>query len=130
MWATPQGVNMASAWWTSPRSCSVGGRVRSVVVLAVQDVRAVKARLNLESQPPFDAPNIMMVKDLWGQTRHLAWLVAVEETAQSHCDMTGIVVHRPPDEELDVAHQVIIRRWLIPRLLAWTQAFLLAFTPI
>ena len=46
------------------------------------DVRARKAGLELERQPPFDATDIMMVEDLGGQISDVARLIPVEETTQ------------------------------------------------
>jgi hypothetical protein len=72
----------------------------------------------------------MMVKDLWRQISDVARLIPIEKAAQGHGDMTGIAIHRPADEELDVAHEPIIRGWPIPRFLAWMQTFLLAFARV
>ena len=124
MCGAPQGVNIASALSTSCRSC-VGRRAGAQpVVLVDQDVRALKTGLELESQPPFDATDIMMVKDLGGQISDVAWLIPVEEATERHGNMTGIAVHRPRDEKLDVTYQVIIRARPVPRLLAWTAGVL------
>ena len=97
------------------------------VVLASKHMRVLKAGVDLVCQPPFDPSDILMIKELWGQSRDVARLIPVEEAAQRHSDMTGIPVHRPPDEGLDVAHQVVIRGRLIPRFLAGSPAFLFAF---
>jgi hypothetical protein len=99
-------------------------------LIAHKEVRALKAGLELLSQPTFDAPYMILVKELWGQIRDVARLIRVEETAQRHGDMTGIPVHRPPDEALDVAHQPVIRGRPIPRFLAWSRAFLLSFARV
>jgi hypothetical protein len=46
----------------------------------------------------------MMVKDLWRQISDVARLIPIEKAAQGHGDMTGIAIHSPADEALDVAH--------------------------
>ena len=119
MCGAPQGVNSASALLTSCRSCAVGDRVHSLVCSSSTDVRALKAGLELKSQPPFDATDIMVVKDLGGQISDVAWLIPVEEAPQRHGNVTSIAVHRPRDERLDVTYQVIIRARPVPRLLPW-----------
>jgi hypothetical protein len=100
------------------------------VVIAYKDVPALKARLELVSQLTFDTPYIVRVKEFWGQTRDFARLIPVEETAQRHSDMTGIPVHRPPDEALDVAHQPVISGRPVPQFLARSRAFLLLFSHV
>ena len=95
-------------------------------LIAHKEVRALKAGLELLGQPTSDAPYIILAKMLWGQTGDVARLIRVEEAAQCHGDMTGIAVHRPPNEGLDVAYQVVIRGGPIPRFLAGSQAFLVA----
>jgi hypothetical protein len=98
------------------------------VVLVEKDVCALKAGVELVCQPPLDAPDIMMVKDLGRQISEVARPIAVEEAAQRYRDMTGIAIHRPPDEALDVAHQVVIQGRPIARVLAWHRAFLGSFS--
>jgi hypothetical protein len=97
-------------------SCAKRGLISS------KEVRALKAALDLVRQPPFNAPDIVMIKDLRGQVGDVPRLIAVEEAAQCDGDMTGIAVHRPPDEALDVAHQPVIRGRPLPRVLAGSRS--------
>jgi hypothetical protein len=99
-------------------------------LIAHKEVGTPEAGLELLDQPTFDAPHIILVKMLWGQIRDVVGLIRVEEAAQCHGHMTGIAVHRPPNEGLDVAHQVVIRGEPIPRFLAGSQAFLVAFARV
>jgi hypothetical protein len=98
--------------------------------MADYDVGALKAGFDLVNQPSFDAPDIVGVKELWGQSSDFAGLIPVEEAAQRYGDMTGIPVNSLPDEELDVAHQPIIRGRLIPRFLARSRAFLFSLSHV
>ena len=81
-----------------------------------KEVRARKAGLELAHQLSSDVLGVLR-KEGWGQLRDVARLIPVEEAAQRHSHMTGRPVHRPPDGALDVAHQVVIRGWLILRVM-------------
>jgi hypothetical protein len=99
-------------------------------VIALKEVRALKAGSESECQPTFHAPDVVMVKEIWGQTGDLPRTIPVQEAAQCHGNMTSSAVHRPPHEGLDVAHEPIIRGWLIARGFAGARAFLVAFSHI
>jgi hypothetical protein len=57
-------------------------------LIAHEEVRAPKAGLELLCQPTFDAPYLILVQELWGQIRDVAWLICVKEAAQCYGDMT------------------------------------------
>jgi hypothetical protein len=40
-------------------------------VIALKDVRTLKASFELESQPTFDAPDVVLIKEIWSQTGDL-----------------------------------------------------------
>lgn len=104
--------------------------VAECAVIAFKDVRALKAGSEPECQPTLHAPDVVMVKEIWGQTGDFSRAIPVQEAAQCHSNMTGIAVHCPPHEGLDVAHEPIIRGWLIARGFAGRRAFLVAFSHI
>jgi hypothetical protein len=90
------------------------------VVIVEKDGHVLKAGVKLLCRPPFDTPDVMLVKALGGQIGELPRLIAIQEAAQCHRHMTGIAIHRPPDEGLDVAQQIDIRGRPIAQLIAAT----------